>query len=307
MKKFLEKYNILKNEKVIIACSGWVDSMFLLSEIIKSKNKKDIIVAHFNHKLRLEESDLDEEFVKEFCEKNNLVFEVKDEDISQIALAKKIWIEEAARIERYKFLRNIKEKYWAKYILVAHHLDDKIETFLLNLIRWTKLKWLISIEEKNEDILRPLLPFSKSEIIEKAKKLWLKWREDKSNLDEKYLRNNIRLNILPLFDQINSSYKKSFENIMSYMWEIKTYFDEQIKKIIINNEYFEIETFNNFPEFLQREVIRYVFEITNFWTIGLSEGNIKEVIKFINDKWNYTKKEIKKMSLFKKNWKIYLM
>jgi tRNA(Ile)-lysidine synthase len=204
-------------------------------------------------------------------------------------------------------LRNIKEKYWAKYILVAHHLDDKIETFLLNLIRWTKLKWLISIEEKNEDILRPLLPFSKSEIIEKAKKLWLKWREDKSNLDEKYLRNNIRLNILPLFDQINSSYKKSFENIMSYMWEIKTYFDEQIKKIIINNEYFEIETFNNFPEFLQREVIRYVFEITNFWTIGLSEGNIKEVIKFINDKWNYTKKEIKKMSLFKKNWKIYLM
>jgi tRNA(Ile)-lysidine synthase len=64
--------------------------MFLLSEIIKSKNKKDIIVAHFNHKLRLEESDLDEEFVKEFCEKNNLVFEVKDEDISQIALAKKI-------------------------------------------------------------------------------------------------------------------------------------------------------------------------------------------------------------------------
>lgn len=307
MKKFLEKYGILEDEKVIIACSGWVDSMFLLEEVLKVKNKKEIIIVHFNHKLRWIESDLDEKFVKEFSQKNKLIFEVKDEDITRIALAKKIGIEEAARIERYKFLRKIKEKYKAKYILVAHHLDDKIETFLLNLIRWTKLKWLISIEEKNDDILRPLLTITKQEIKERALKNWIIWREDKSNVEDKYLRNNIRLNILPLFEQINPNYKRSFENIMAYIWDIKVYFDKQISKIVINNEYFEIETFNALPDFLQKEVIRYVFEMANSGTIGLSEGNIKEVIKFISDKWNYTKKEIKKMKLFKKNWKIYLI
>ena len=121
------------------------------------------------------------------------------------------------------------------------------------------------------------------------------------------MRNNIRLNILPLFEQINPNYKRSFENIMAYIWDIKVYFDKQISKIVINNEYFEIETFNALPDFLQKEVIRYVFEMANSGTIGLSEGNIKEVIKFISDKWNYTKKEIKKMKLFKKNWKIYLI
>ncbi|MDD2487429.1 MAG: tRNA lysidine(34) synthetase TilS [Candidatus Gracilibacteria bacterium] len=307
IEEFLKKYDILESGKIIIACSGGSDSIYLLSEILKYKKNEDIIVCHFNHNLRAEESTRDEKFVSDFCAENQLKYEIGESDIKKISESLKIGIEETARIKRYEFLREMKVKYDSKYILTAHHLDDKIETFMLNLIRGTKLKGLISIEEKNDDLLRPLLHISKKDILKHLNDCKIPFIEDSSNSDDNYLRNHIRLNITPLFEKINPNYRSSFDSIMEYFGELKNSFDDQIRAIIDGKDYFEISEFEILSLFMKKELIRYVFEKTNNGTIGLTRSNIDEVIRFIGDKGNHTKKEIKQMKLLKKNGKVYFM
>lgn len=350
---FFKKYSIEKKDKIIIACSGWSDSMFLLLEIMKFHPKESIVVAHFNHQLRGIEGDSDQSFVENFCKKNNLSLEIWTSNIAELSVKNKTWIEETARLERYSFLREIKDKFNAKYIFTAHHLDDDIETFMFNIIRWTRLNWLNWIGELSEDICRPLLHVTKKEILEKCTQEGIEFIYDSSNNDTTYLRNHIRLNIIPEFDKINPNYSKAFDWLISYFWELKNFLEENIIKyikiventndIVIPNSHFchpepvegslliktsksrtwrnektstnsELKSFKNYIEipeflslstFLQKELIAYIFKIRNSWTIGLTQANINEIIKFIFDKWNYTKKEIKKLLLFKKNWKIF--
>ncbi|MDD2566283.1 MAG: tRNA lysidine(34) synthetase TilS [Candidatus Gracilibacteria bacterium] len=342
---FFKKYSIKEKDKLIIACSGGSDSMFLLSEIIKFHPKESTIVVHFNHQLRDIESNSDQIFVENFCKKNNLTLVVGTSNIGELSVKNKTGIEETARIERYKFLNKIKDKYEASYILTAHHLDDNIETFMFNLIRGTRLNGLTGIEELSEDILRPLLHLTKNNILEKCTQEEIEFIYDSSNSDDNYLRNHIRLNIIPEFDKINPSYPKAFDSIISYFGELKSFLDENIIKYIktvenstisvissgnekslliksIDNKtgrkeetanenfkifknYIEILEFQTLSAFLQKELISHIFKIRNAGTIGLTQGNIDEIIRFISDKGNYTKKEIKKLFLFKKNGKIF--
>ena len=167
------------------------------------------------------------------------------------------------------------------------------------------MKGLISIEEQNDDLLRPLLHLTKSEILDSLKKDNVVFITDSSNLDDNYQRNHIRLSILPLFEKINPNYQRSIDTLTEYFSELKTSFDGEIRMIIDWNNYFEIQVFNNLSDFMKKELIRYIFEKTNNWTIWLTKSNIDEVIRFIWDKWNHTKKDIKEMRLFKKNWKVY--
>lgn len=315
MKELFDKYSIKKEDKLVIACSGWSDSMFLVHEIIKIHPKKSLIVCHFNHQLRLYESNRDEKFVKDYASKNWIIFELWTQNIKKISIKEKIWIEEAARNERYKFLNEIKARYWAKYIVTAHHLDDNIETFVFNIIRWTKLNWLSGIDELSQDILRPLIHTTKKEILTKCEEEKIDYIFDSSNDNDKYLRNHIRLNIIPEFEKINPSYQKSFDSLIEYFWELKNHLHEQIISLIkINSDkkngeifenFFDILEFESLSSFLQKELVANIFKMKNSWTIGLTKGNIDEIIRFIFDRWNYTKKEIKKLNLFKKNWKIY--
>lgn len=304
LKDFIEKFN-LKNLKVIVACSWWADSIFLVTELLKFLDKKNLIVCHFNHNLRLDESQRDEQFVQEFCLKNWLAFELGEANIKEISKNEKTWIEETSRNERYKFLNKMKDKHKAKYILTAHHLDDRIETFFLNLVRWTKIKWLISIEEQNWDLLRPLLWLTKAEILEKLQKEKIDFVEDSTNQDSSFLRNNLRLNMLPLFEKINPSYKNNIWDLINYFSDLKAFIDEILAKIF-REDYFEIQDFLALPSFLQKEFIRFIYEKSNRWTIGLTEGNIAEIIKFINWKGNYTEKEIKKLKMKKINGKVFI-
>lgn len=312
MKEFFKKYNIKNSNKIIIACSGWSDSMFLVEKIYKIHPKENIIIAHFNHQLRWDESIRDEEFVRNYCNKKWLTCEIWTANIKQISTKNKVWIEEWARIERYKFFENISNKYKSKFIFTAHHLNDSIETFIFNLIRWTRLNWLSWIDEQNGKILRPLLKFTKNEILEKCSENNIEFIEDSTNLEDEYLRNHIRLNIIPEFSKINPNYEKSFFSIFEYFNELKEFIWWEVENLIVKNSelewfsgYFEINKFSLINNLLQKELISKIFKITNNWTIWLSGWNISEVIKFIFDKWNHTKKDIKNMKLFKKNWKIY--
>lgn len=305
IERFLEKY-YSPDEPIILACSTWPDSMYLLYEILKTPYKDNLVACYFNHKLR-DEADNEEKWLENLWEKMWFKVEVwyaYIKDIQKLYPSKSL--EELAREKRYAFLNAILNIYESKYIITAHHLDDKIETFFHNLLRWTKLTWLINMTENSWSILRPLLNLEKSEILKYLDENKLEYYIDETNKDNTITRNKLRNTIIPEFYEINSAFKKNLEKTMNYFEELKKFLDEEIEKFIWENNYFEIEKFNNLSSLLQKEIIRYIYFKTN-WnsTIWLSENNILEVLKFIN--WPAWKsiKEIWKMKLNKEKKKIY--
>ncbi len=305
MEIFLQKY-FKKDDKVILACSCWPDSMYLLYKILETSYKDNLVVCYFNHKLR-PEADEEEKFIEELWKKLWFQVEIWSADIK--AVHEKVpskSIEEIAREKRYAFFNAILNIYNSKHILTAHHLDDKIETFMFNLLRWSKITWLINMTEKSWAILRPLLDITKDEILEYLDKNNLKYFVDKTNFNTDITRNHLRHEVIPKLGKINSNFKENINNFMSYLEWVKEYIDEEVKVFLWENSYFSIKHFNSLSHFLQNEVIRYIYFIRN-WnsTIWLSESNIAEIIRFINWKWNKTIKEIKNLSM-KKDWdKLY--
>jgi tRNA(Ile)-lysidine synthase len=319
IEQFLEKY-YKKDDPLILACSAWPDSMYLLYKIFETKYKKNLVVCYFNHKTRPETED-EEQFLENLCKKENIKFETATCDFEKI---RKLYpsksFEELAREKRYQFFDAICNLYKAKKVITAHHLDDKIETFYFNLNRGTKLTGLINMTEFSGWILRPLLNIEKSEILEYLDTNKLSFFIDSSNLESNYTRNYLRNKIIPKFEKVNSNFKKNIAKTMVYFEELKNHIDLEIETflkeqwILIFNSwkykintleiywYFYIKDLNKKSDFFKKELIRYIFYTTNNKsTIGLSEGNIAEVIKFINGKNNKTIKDIKNMKLKKEN------
>jgi tRNA(Ile)-lysidine synthetase-like protein len=177
----------LPKGRYVVAVSGGVDSVVLLDALSKLPNL-ELVVAHLDHGIR-EDSIEDRRFVASLAASYGLVFEYGEGRLGSGAS------EATAREARYNFLRGVKMKHDAKAIITAHHQDDLIETAILNMLRGTGRKGLTSLSSR-EDILRPLLAFSKQELIEYAKANNLKWHEDSTNQDMKYLRNYIRYNLI---------------------------------------------------------------------------------------------------------------
>ncbi len=188
-----------KKTTFIIAVSGGVDSVVLLHKIVsKIKNSPALtpdkypikyVVAHFDHGIR-KDSKQDAQFVKKLAVTNRLICEIGEGKLG-------VGVSEAvAREARYNFLRSVKDKYGAEKIITAHHQDDVLETMIINIIRGTGTHGLIPMSRQS-DILRPLINQTKQSLLEYAKFKKLQWREDSTNKDEKYLRNYLRLQIMP--------------------------------------------------------------------------------------------------------------
>lgn len=308
------------NEKIILACSTWPDSMFLLYELLKTSYKNQIIACYFNHKLRIE-ADEEEVFLENLGKKLWFEVEIASADIRKIrdTLYPSISLEELARQKRYMFFSAVCEIHETKKIMTAHHMDDKIETFFFNLARGSKLTGLINMTQNYGNVLRPLLWLQKSEILEYLDSNNLEYRIDSTNWDNDITRNHFRNEIIPKFYQVNSKFKENISNTLTYFEEIKNHLDEEVKKfltpkVILNKggdlksqgDYFDISSFNSLSPLIQKEVIRYIYYISNGQsTIGLSEANIWEILKFINGKNNKTIKEIKNLKMRKDGNKIY--
>lgn len=287
------------DKNIILALSWGPDSIFLFHLITNSPLKDKLIACHLNHSFR-EDANNDEEFLKKLCENVWVRFESKKINIKQLIKdSPSTSFEEISRLKRYEYLREIKEMYEADYIILGHHLDDRIETFFLNLARWSKLSWLINMTEKSWDLLRPLLNVKKSEILEYLQDNKITYLLDSTNEDNDIKRNLLRNKALPYLEEINSSYRENIKNTMLYFEDLKNELDNRVKAFL-KDWYFEVDSFNSQSELMKKEIIRYVYFIAN-WnsTIWLSENNIKEVIKFINWKNNKTNKDIRKMALFK--------
>lgn len=197
---FLEKWNaaILPplSEPIVVGLSGGVDSV-LLCYFLKN-NGHNVIAAHVNYNLRGIESIDDEGFVKAFCKKYNIPLEIASAFHEK---SDENNIQQWARDIRYTFFKRVKEKYKASCICLAHHKDDWTETILFQFLRGSYAYYPIGIEEKRDDIIRPLLAVSKDEIVQMALGLGLKWREDSSNSKNDYYRNMLRNVVIPALKQ----------------------------------------------------------------------------------------------------------
>lgn len=185
---------------ILIAVSGGLDSMVLLDII--QYTKLYISVVHANFKLRNSDSTEDESFIKDLC-KHQKISLYKKEFKTKI-YSKKKSIQITARNLRYGWFFKILKDINANFIVLGHHLNDTIETFFINLFRSSSLKGLISIPEISKYLLRPLLPFTKTKILQYAKRYNIWWREDISNQDCKYLRNSLRNDLITNFYDRNS-------------------------------------------------------------------------------------------------------
>ena len=183
--------------------------------------------AHCNFHLRGEESNRDESFVRQLCLKYNIRLHTADFNTTQYAAEKHISIEMAARELRYNWFEEIKNKYRADVIAVAHHQDDSIETMLLNLIRGTGITGLLGIRPRNGAIVRPLLCVNRKEIIQNIEQDYV---TDSTNLEDEYTRNKIRLNLLPLMEEINPSVKNSLVETSNYLNDVATIYNKCIAK-----------------------------------------------------------------------------
>ena len=177
--------------RYVVAVSGGVDSMALLDMLAGLPGLR-LTVAHYDHGIRPESAE-DRKLVQNTAAKYGLPFVYDEGKLGASAS------EATARAARYRFLRSVKASVGAKAIITAHHQDDLLETAILNLLRGTGRKGLSSLSETAE-IKRPLLSYRKDEIIEYARQHRLSWHEDRTNRDQKYLRNRIRHTIMPHFD-----------------------------------------------------------------------------------------------------------
>ncbi|WGH26917.1 MAG: tRNA lysidine(34) synthetase TilS [Candidatus Bostrichicola ureolyticus] len=191
-----------------------------------------IKVAHCNFKLRGKESDEDERFVHRFCLKQKIDFYSKSFDTNKYSISNKLSIQMAARKLRYDWFEKLLLMLEYNYVAIGHHLNDSIETFFINLIRGTGKKGLLGISEINGKIIRPILSFTKEDILKYAKENKIEWREDSSNKSIKYLRNNIRKHIEPFKNIPNfyNGFRKTIQNL-SYEYFV---LENQLKIVIKN-------------------------------------------------------------------------
>ncbi len=223
------KFPELLESPFLLACSGGIDSMVLTD--LCSRCGMDFALAHCNFQLRGADSVGDEKFVKDKArELYTRIFSINFDTIGY-AKEHKVSIQMAARELRYPWFAEIMQKNGIRKLVTAHHADDNLETFLINLSRGTGIEGLRGIPEKTDSIARPLLPFSREQIEAYAQYENIEWREDSSNADTKYLRNNIRHQILPLLKGLNPNFSVNFLDTQNYLSQTATIADYHISQL----------------------------------------------------------------------------
>lgn len=228
-RKFIASENLMeKNCKYIIALSGGADSVCLL--LCLKYLGYNIEAAHCNFKLRGKESDRDETFCKELCENKGIALHVAHFDTMSYAALHKISIEMAARTLRYNYFERLREDIGANGICVGHHMEDSVETFILNAVRGTGIKGLCGISSRNGYIIRPLLSNTRKEIDNYLKESNERYITDSSNLVNDVKRNKVRLDVIPTLREIDESADRSIWKTTRKINEAYKIFEAAIKK-----------------------------------------------------------------------------
>ena len=235
---YINRYNLLaESDKVILALSGGIDSMVLADLLLKAK--VEFVAAHCNFHLRGEESDGDEKFVRDYAERNGIQCFVKHFETEKYAAEQGVSIEMAARDLRYAWFEELRQQLGYDKIAVAHHADDQAETFFINLFRGAGLNGLKGMKPQNGMIIRPLLWASREQIRKYAVENQILWREDHTNAESVYLRNKIRNQLLPAFDELHAEARqglyKSLEHLAAENELYRELLQEKLGQIIEYN------------------------------------------------------------------------
>ena len=224
-----EKSLFIREEKLILGISGGADSVCLMHVFLELGYSFEL--AHCNFNLRGEESDADEYFVKDLAKEHQLKVHIKQFDTLVYAAENKISTQMAARDLRYAWFEKLRIKSSAKYLAIAHHANDDVETFFINLVRGSGLKGFLGIKEKNNAIVRPLLSVSRLEIEQYLKDRGLVFREDSSNASVKYLRNKIRHELIPLLAQMNPSIQQTVKDEMRILDGVAQIYASKVEEV----------------------------------------------------------------------------
>jgi len=224
-----QQLQFLEKSKLIIAISGGLDSVVLAH--LCHELKLNFALAHCNFNLRGEESNTDEDFVLDLGEQLDVEVFIQNFDTQAYADEYKCSIQMAARELRYDWFAELAEQLQFDYILTAHHADDNLETFLINFTRGTGLNGLTGIPIINDNIVRPLLPFTRDVIEAYAKENNMMWREDSSNVSRKYLRNKLRHQVVPILKEINPQLLDSFKNTLKNLNDTADIVDESLNAV----------------------------------------------------------------------------
>lgn len=290
--KNLKSYN-LEGFGVLLAVSGGKDSMTMLDlfNYFKYELKLNLVVCHFNHSLR-DDADRDEKFVKIQCEKYGLKFYSKKEDVLLYSNENKLSTEEGARFLRYKFFDEVKRIENLEYIATAHNKNDLAETVIMRILRGTGINGLIGIQSERGDLIRPILNFSRDEIEKYIEENNIPFVEDKTNFEELYLRNKIRLNLFPILkNEYNPRILDAISRLSNIAFDYSTISREYItskegllwefnkEKILVYIEKLKLQS-RSFRNIMYREFFEFISKDSD----GINYKIIEEIDNLIFSK-----------------------
>ena len=318
----IKKYHLIETGDILVlGVSGGPDSITMLDILLKIKQTKkisfDFVVAHVNHMIR-EEAKEDEEYVKEYCIKNDIEFYGKSIDVQKIANTNKISTEEAGRNARYEFFDEILQKINGNKIAIAHNKNDKVETMIMNELRGCGIQGLKGIEPVREKYIRPLIECERKEIEEYCKENHIEPRIDKTNFENIYTRNKIRNIVIPYIKQeFNPNIIETMDRLSNLIVEQETYIQKQVadvykemvleEKIDSDDQYIllDLKKFNKQEKVIKSNVILYTITRLFNTTKGIEKIHIEDMIKLCsNNIGNKYLTPNKNLKIFIKNGKI---
>jgi len=250
IRTYIEQNSLLTcNRPVIVGFSGGADSVALLS--VLSRLGYDCIAAHCNFHLRGNESQRDEDFCRSFTQSVNVPFYKIDFDTEKYAKENSVSIEMAARDLRYEWFESLRQKLDAQAIAVAHHIDDSVETVLMNLCRGTGIRGLVGIRPKKGFVVRPLLSVTRKDVLSWLSENKLSYVTDSSNSSEVYTRNYIRNKILPALLKVNPSVNVAISRTTEHLSDVEALYlhvvEDARKQIFIGELELSIEKLLDYP------------------------------------------------------------
>lgn len=285
----ISNYNLIEpGDKLVLGVSGGPDSMAMLNSLLEY----NIVVAHVNHGLR-ENAVIDEKYVEDFCSQKGIEYHVLHANIKEKAKEYGRGLEDTGRIVRYSFFDEVADKVGANKIVIAHNMNDRVETIIMNLIRGTGTQGLKGIELKNGKYIRPLLLCSREEIEKYCEECQLNPRHDETNDENDYTRNKIRNIVIPYIKkEFNPNIEKSIIRLSDIVSEDINWMDDEVDRIyneilISKNGVDEIiinrKKFNALNKAIQKRVIlKAIIEL--FGTSqGIEKIHIDDIIKLCNN------------------------